>query len=265
MLIKDRPSHIVEITSEAQTRLHLCALYRLLAHFKMDDMIYSHASAKIPGEETFLINPFGLRFEEVTPQGLIKVDYAGVIEGDATHPANAAGFVIHSAVLSARPSIGCVIHTHTRAGVAVSSLEEGLLPINQWAIEFFDRVGYHDYEGLAFDLDEGPRLQRDLVGKVALILRNHGLLAVGQTIPGAFYLMYYLELAVQTQIDIMASGRKIYMPSPAVIEHTSKQFTSAYDPASAGHRMWPSLLRLLDREYPDWKNGFDDASDHLHR
>jgi ribulose-5-phosphate 4-epimerase/fuculose-1-phosphate aldolase len=256
MLIKDRPSGIVDMRTEAEVRLHLCALYRLLAHFKMDDMIYSHASAKVPGQEAFLINPFGFRFEEVTPQSLIKVDYSGVIQGDATHPANAAGFVIHSAVLSHREDIGCVIHTHTRAGVAVSSLDEGLLPINQWAIEFHDRVGYHDYEGLAFDLDEGPRLQRDLTGKVALILRNHGLLAVGASIPGAFYLMYYLELAVQTQIDIMASGRKIYMPSQSVVEHAAKQFTSSYDPAVAGHRMWPSLLRLLDREYPDWRNGF---------
>jgi ribulose-5-phosphate 4-epimerase/fuculose-1-phosphate aldolase len=255
MLIKDRPALLVPIESEADTRLHLSALYRLLAHYGMDDLIYTHASAKVPGEEAFLINPYGLRFHEVTPESLVKVDYSGFNDDPEGHAANAAGYVIHSAILSARPDIGCVVHTHTRAGVALSCIEDGLLPINQFSIEFYDRIGMHDYEGIAFNLEEGARLRRDIEGKVGLILRNHGLLTVGANIPAAFYLMYYLEQSACVQMDVLASGRKIVMPSQALIEKTAAQFTSSSNPAAAGHRMWPSLLRLLDEHYPDWRKG----------
>ncbi|MDR5815463.1 MULTISPECIES: class II aldolase/adducin family protein [unclassified Caballeronia] len=253
MLIKDRPPLLVPIETEADARLHLCALYRLLAHYGLDDTIFTHASAKVPGEEAFLINPYGLRFEEVTPGGLLKVDYAGFSDDPSNHPANAAGYVIHSALLSARPDIGCVVHTHTRSGVALSCLEDGLLPINQFAIEFHDRIGMHEYEGLAFNLDEGERLRRDIAGKVGLILRNHGLLAVGPNIPAAFYLMYYLEQSAQVQMDVLASGRPFVTPSRALIEKTVSQFTSSFNPEAAGHRMWPSMLRLLDEKYPGWR------------
>src|SRR5262245_37702669 len=197
MLVKDAPSNVIAMESEDDTRLNLAAVYRLLAHFGMDDTIFTHASARIPGEETFLINPFGLMFREVTPSKLIKIDFEGRHVAGNRHPANAAGFVIHSAILKGCPEVNCVIHTHTRAGVALSCLEEGLLPINQFAIEFHGRIGYHDYEGIAFNRDEGPRLIRDIGANVALVLRNHGLLTVGGSIPAAFYFMYYLEQAAQ--------------------------------------------------------------------
>ena len=253
-VIQDRPPLMVDIQTEAQTRLHLCALYRLMAHFHLEDLIFTHASAKVPGENAFLINPFGLRFDEVTPQNLVKIDYQGMVDGDDAFPANAAGYVIHSAILAAREDIGCVIHTHTRAGVALSCLEEGLLPINQFAVEFYKRVGYHEYEGIAFNLDEGPRLRHDLADNVALVLRNHGLLTVGPNIPSAFYLMYYLEQAAQVQIDVLSTGRPFVTPPKAMLERAVMQFTSSFNPPAAGQRMWPSLLRLLDERYPGWSN-----------
>jgi ribulose-5-phosphate 4-epimerase/fuculose-1-phosphate aldolase len=252
MLVKDRPSKFVAMDSEAEVRRHLCAVYRLLAHYGMDDLIFTHASARVPGEDAFLINPFGLLFSEITPASLVKIDFEGRLVGDDRNPANAAGYVIHSAILKDRPDIGCVVHTHTRAGVALSCLADGLMPINQFAIEFHGRVGYHDYEGIAFNLEEGERLRRDMANNVALVLRNHGLLTFGATIPAAFYFMYYLEQAAQVQMDVLATGRPIVpVPSETVVL-ASGQYTSAFNPPMAGHRMWPSLLRLLDAAYPGW-------------
>jgi ribulose-5-phosphate 4-epimerase/fuculose-1-phosphate aldolase len=252
MIVKDVPSKIIPILTEDDARLHLAAVYRLLAHFGMQDLIFTHASARVPGEDTFLINPFGLLFEEVSPSNLVKLDFDGNPIG-GPHHANAAGFVIHGAILRARPDIGCVIHTHTRSGVALSCLADGLLPLNQFAIEFHDRIGYHDYEGIAFNLDEGERLDRDLAGNVALVLRNHGLLTVGANVPAAFYFTYYLEQAAQVQMDLLATGRPIVEPDAATVAATMRQYTSAFDPPAAGHRMWPALLRLLDRHYPGWR------------
>lgn len=251
--VKDKPSRLVPIETEADARLHLAAVYRLLALFGMDDLIFTHASARVPGEEAFLINPFGLLFREITPSKLVKMNYVGDKVGESPYPANAAGYVIHSAILRDRPDLGCVIHTHTRAGVALSCLAEGLLPINQFAIEFHDRIGYHDYEGIAFNLDEGPRLHRDIEGKVALVLRNHGLLTVGANVPAAFYLIYYLEQAARVQMDVLATGRPFVTPPQAVIDSTARQYTSAFNPPAAGHRMWPALLRLLDQTDPAWR------------
>jgi ribulose-5-phosphate 4-epimerase/fuculose-1-phosphate aldolase len=251
--VTDRPAAAIEIASEADARLHLAAVYRLLAHFGMDDLIYTHASARVPGEETFLINPFGLLFREITPSNLVKVDHEGRLVGKSDHAANAAGFVIHGAVLAARPDAACVIHTHTRAGVAVSCLEEGLLPLNQFALEFYDRVGYHDYEGIALDLEEQRRLSRDLGQNVALVLRSHGLLTVGPTIPAAFSLMYYLEQSARVQMDVLASGRAFRLPPENVCRSTVGQFTSAKAPQLGGSRLWPPLLRLLDALDPGWR------------
>ncbi len=251
--VKDSTVRHIEMHSEASLRENLAAVYRLLALFGMDDLIFTHASARIPGEDAFLINPYGYLFSEITPDSLVKIDFEGSLVGGKTNTANAAGFVIHSAIMKDHPEINCVIHTHTRSGVAISCLEDGLMPINQFAIEFYNRVGYHDYEGLAFNLDEGPRLHRDIAGKSALILRNHGLLTVGATIPAAFYLMYYLEQSCRVQMDVLATGRKIVEPPEGVVASTSQQFTSAKDPAGAGHRMWPALLRKLDREDPGWR------------
>ncbi|MCW0180973.1 class II aldolase/adducin family protein [Zavarzinia sp.] len=250
MEVKDKVASFIEVTNEEEARLNLTALYRLLAHFGMDDTIYTHASARVPGENAFLINPFGYMFDEITPDSLVKMPIRDL---EDIGGANAAGYVIHSAILAARPDVNCVVHTHTRAGVALSCLEDGLLPINQFAIEFAGRMGYHDYEGVAFNLDEGPRLDADIQGKLGLVLRNHGLLTVGQTIPAAFYLMYYLEQTCRVQMDVLATGRPFVTPSAELIAQTERQYTSSFDPPRAGHRMWPAMLRLLDRASPGWR------------
>ncbi len=239
--------------TEDEARLHLAACYRLLAHFGMDDLIYTHASCRVPGEpDSFLMNPFGLLFREITPRNLVKVGWDGKATSASGHPANVAGFVIHSAILKARPDALCIIHTHTRAGVALSCLDCGLLPINQFAIEFDGRVGIHEYEGIATRLDEQARLAASLGGNVAMILRNHGRLTVGPSIPAAFYLMYYLEQSARVQMDVLATSRKIIEPGAAVRAASLAQYTSSFDPPAAGSRMWPSLLRLLDDFYPGW-------------
>jgi ribulose-5-phosphate 4-epimerase/fuculose-1-phosphate aldolase len=253
MLVQDVPSKRAGMDTESDVRLHLTAVYRLLAHFQMDDLIFTHASVRVPGEDTFLINPFGMFFREITPSVLVKLDFEGRVVGTNSYPANAAGFVIHGAILAAHPEINCVIHTHTRAGVALSCLAEGLMPLNQFAIEFHNRIGYHDYEGIALDRGEGERLNRDISGKVALVLRNHGLLTVGQTVPAAFHFTYYLEQAAWVQMDVLATGRPIHHPTPEVIALTAGQYASAVDPTRAGQRAWPALLRLLDGVDPGWR------------
>jgi ribulose-5-phosphate 4-epimerase/fuculose-1-phosphate aldolase len=241
--------------SEAEARLHLAAVYRLLAHYGMDDTIYTHASVRVPGEpEAFLINPYGLLFREITPSSLVKMSYEGELLGPSNYPANAAGYVIHSAVLRARPDVGCAVHTHTRAGVALSCLEEGLLPLNQFSLEFTGQVGYHDYEGVALDLDEQERLARDLGDLPALVLRNHGLLTVGHTPAAAFYLMYYLEQSARIQMDVLATGRPYRLPSEEVARRTAAQFYTSTDPTRTGQRLWPAMLRLLDETQPGWRS-----------
>ncbi|WP_226576128.1 class II aldolase/adducin family protein [Acuticoccus sediminis] len=255
MLVKDASPDDLNIKCEKDARIHLTAVYRLLAHYGLDDTIFTHASCRIPGENAFLLNPFGYLFDEITPDSLVKIEYDKHVNADGTTKTNAAGYVIHASILRGRPDLECVIHTHTTAGVAVSSLEDGVLPINQFAIEFHNRIGIHDYEGIAFNTDEGPRLQRDLEGKVGLILRNHGLLTVGASIPAAFYLTYYLEQACRVQMTALASGRQICWPDRQVIDMASGQFTSSIDPPKAGMRMWPAMLRRLDRIDPDWRRG----------
>lgn len=252
-IIKDKTPNLIPMESEEEVRLHLAAVYRLLAYFKMDDLIFTHASVRVPGEDAFLINPFGMLFREITPAALVKLDFQGRVVGDTRYPANAAGFVIHGAILAENPEINAVIHTHTRAGVGLSCLQEGLLPINQFAIEFHRRIGYHDYEGIAFNMAEGERLNRDIAGNIALVLRNHGLLTVGGSIPAAFYFTYYLEQAAQVQMDVLSTGRAILHPSETVVESTMPQYTSAFNPPLAGQRMWPAMLRLLDALDPNWR------------
>ncbi len=239
--------------SEREARIALAACYRLVAHFGMDDLIYTHISARVPGiPGHFLINPYGLMFPEITASSLVKIDYDGKIVEDTAYPVNTAGFVIHSAVHMRRPEISCVLHTHTRAGIAVSCLADGLLHINQHSAMFYNRVAYHDYEGIALDLDERSRLVRDLGDRPAMILRNHGLLTVGRSVPEAFTMMYYLEQACRIQIDLMAAGGKLTRLSDNVLQHTSEQF--AHPDVPCGDREWPALLRLLDAKYPGYHN-----------
>jgi ribulose-5-phosphate 4-epimerase/fuculose-1-phosphate aldolase len=239
-----------EIT-EREARVGLAACYRLIAHFGMDDLIYTHISARVPESPGhFLINPYGMMFHEITASSLVKIDYDGRVVEPTQNPVNYAGFVIHSAIHAARPDVNCVLHTHTRAGVAVSCLKEGLLSLNQFSAAYYDRVGYHDYEGIATNLDERQRLVRDLGDKRVLVLRNHGLLTAGRSVPEAFQLMYYLEQSCRVQMDLMASRGGINVLSHEVSEHTARQCESA---GLHGEREWPALLRLLDAKDPSYR------------
>ena len=239
---------------EWDVRVNLAACYRLAAHFRMTDLIYTHISARVPGPgHHFLINAFGQLWDEIGASTLVKVTLDGeIVDDPAGYGFNRAGYVIHSAVHRARPDVECVMHTHTQAGVAVSAQEQGLLPISQHAMRFTGNIAYHDYEGLALELDEQQRLTRDLGGHKAMILRNHGLLACGASIPETFDYMYYLERACQTQIAAQAGGAKLRIPAPAVAEKTAAQFKAL--PYKPKQPEWKALLRMLDKTDASYKD-----------
>jgi len=239
--------------AERQVRVDLAACYRLVAHFGMDDLIYTHITARVPGtRDQFLINPFGTMFSEVTASSLVKIDLDGNVLSPRDAKINPAGFIVHSAIHMHRHDAGCVMHTHTQAGMAVAAMKEGLLPLNQKSMMFYNRVGYHDYEGIAFSTDERERLYRDLGNHKALILRHHGLLVVGDDCADAFSLMHALEIACRLQVAALSLNREVTLPDPKVSEHTAHQFETYPDPAR--NREWPGLLRLLDRLDPSYKN-----------
>jgi ribulose-5-phosphate 4-epimerase/fuculose-1-phosphate aldolase len=233
---------------EWQVRVDLAACYRLMPLFGMSDLVYNHITARIPGrEERLLINPYGLMYEEITASSLVTIDLAGnvLFNPDSDCGINQAGYVIHSAVHGARHDVGCVIHTHTRAGMAVSALKCGLLPLTQTAMRF-GNVTYHDYESVAIDLDEQKRLVGDLGTSDVMVLRNHGLLAVGPNIAQAFNAMYWLEMACRAQVDAMACNTELQLPSPEVVVKTAH----LYRPETRrpfGLMEWPAMLRYLDR------------------
>ena len=238
---------------EHATRIDLAACYRLIAHFRMSDLTYTHISARLPGDgDAFLLNAFGLLFDEVTASNLVTVDASGRILDDPTGLGiNDAGFVIHSAVHMARPDIRCVLHTHTMARMAVAAQEAGLLPITQHAMRFHGRMGYHEYEGISIDRAERDRLAVDLGMHKAMILRNHGLLTCGSSIAEAFNLMYYLERACQAQVGAQAGGQSLHMPSPRAVRTT----TSIFDGAGAAiENDWKALRRMLDRTDPSYRS-----------
>ena len=229
-------------------RVDLAAAYQLAAIFKWTDLIYTHFSARVPGTEDFLINPYGLMFDEITASTLVRIDAEGKIKDDPVGlGVNEAGFIIHSCMHAARPEIHCVIHTHTRAGVAVSAMKCGLLPISQHAMLIQQEVAYHDYEGVALYKDEQARMARDL-GKTskAMILRNHGMLALGETVREAFEVMYYLDCACQIQIDAMAGGlQNVQLMSDAAAQSSTAALKRPMRPAQ--QKDWPALLRMLER------------------
>jgi ribulose-5-phosphate 4-epimerase/fuculose-1-phosphate aldolase len=237
---------------EQETRVNLAACYRLVARYGMTDLIYNHITARIPGREhELLINPFGLLYEEVTASSLVRINLDGEIldPGSTDLGINRAGYVIHSAVHGAREDVACVIHTHTRAGVAVSCMADGLMPISQTALRFLGRTGYHDFEGPAIDKGERIRLIAALGDNDALILRNHGLLTVGRSIAEAFLLTQRLETACQIQVAALAGGLPV-MPSEESRKRTAALFNprgGSEDVSIAGDREWPALLRQLDR------------------
>ena len=234
---------------EWDVRVDLAAAYQLAAIFKWTDLIYTHFSARVPGSEDFLVNPYGLMFDEITASNLVKVDPHGKVLDDPTGLGyNEAGFVIHGCIHEARPEAQCVIHTHTRAGVAVSAMKCGLLPISQHAMRIRAEITYHDYEGVALYMEEQERMARDLgATSKAMILRNHGLLALGRTVREAFEVMYYLDAACQIQIDALAGGlHNVQIMSEQAAETAYGQFHRANRPG--GYKDWPALLRMLERK-----------------
>ena len=238
-------------TDERRLRIDLAACYRLVALHGWDDLVFTHISARLPGDEGFLINPYGMLFDEITASSLVRVDAAGNKLSDSPHPVNPAGFVIHSAIHAARPDAVCVLHTHTAAGVAVSAQREGLLPISQQATVALASLGYHDYEGIAVRDDERPRLQRDLGNNTYLILRNHGLLTVGGSVADAFLAMYLLQRACEVQLLAQAGGTALVPVDPRIIGGV-KENVVAVTRGLGGALAWPGLLRKLDRVSPGY-------------
>jgi ribulose-5-phosphate 4-epimerase/fuculose-1-phosphate aldolase len=235
---------------EWQTRVDLAACYRLVDHYGMTDMIYNHITARVPGpEHHLLINLYGLTYREITASSLVKIDLDGEIlwKPETDYGINKSGYVIHGCIHRVRKEVGCVIHTHTSAGMAVSAMKCGLLPLTQTSIRFVGHIGYHDYEGPATDLDERERLIRDLGPHDAMILRSHGLLTCGPTIQQAFNTMYQLEMSCRAQVDAMAARTELVMPSPQILEKTAH----LYQPGTRrpyGILEWPAMLRLLAAE-----------------
>jgi ribulose-5-phosphate 4-epimerase/fuculose-1-phosphate aldolase len=239
---------------EWQLRVDLAATYRLVAHYGWDDMIFTHISARIPGtDHHFLINPYGLLFDEITASSLVKIDVDGNKVQDTPYPVNPAGFTIHSAVHMNRDDAHCVIHLHTTDGVAVSAQADGLLPLDQHAMMLLGDIAYHDYEGIALDLDERDRLVHDIGQKHVMLLRNHGTLAVGKSCADAFLRMFYLERACAMQTRALAGGAKPNWPNQGVPEKTAMQGAVAFE-GMVGPLAWPALLRKLDRIDPSYKH-----------
>src|SRR5271154_3510905 len=246
--------HLEKRSAEWEQRVELAACYRLLAHYKLTDLIYTHATVRVPGEPgRFLINPYGWRWEEITASSLVKIDVDGRKIDDSPHRVNPAGFTIHSAVHLARHDAACVIHTHTWAGMAVSAAKDGLLPISQIALQFYGRLGVHDYEGIALDLDERQRIIRDLANYCGVILRNHGLLTVGPSVGEAFSLMYYLNLACEFRVAPLSMGAKLVVPPEEVCRKVGKQNDQmAFDDGDL-QLEWAAHLRMLNAMDPSYR------------
>lgn len=239
--------------AEWQMRTDLAACYRLADIFGFSDIVWNHITAKVPATENFLINRFGLRFDEVTASNLVTIDADGNVvdpgSGSSEEDINVTGYVIHSAIHAARPDIHCVMHSHPQNGLAVSVLKDGLIPMIQDAMPFHNRVAYHDYEGLAVDTGERERLAASLGDRMVMILRNHGLLTCGETVAEAFMNMYYLERACTVQMQVLASGASYELPSPDICEQAAKQ----YEHFPYGKYEWPALLRLVDLQLPGYR------------
>ena len=242
---------------EWQARVDLAACYRLVDLYHMSDLIANHVSVRVPGEDAFLINAYGLLYEEITASSLMKVDYDGNILlkpefPDQDYGVNRAGFVIHSAVHKARHDLACVAHTHTVAGIAVSCLKVGLLPLTQHSMRFYGRIAYHDWEGPATNLDERERLVADLGPHDAMVLRNHGLLAAGRSVAEAFDNIYFLERACQAQIAALAGGAELVFPPEEVRSRTAAQFRR--DAEARAARAWKAALRLVEHDRIDYRS-----------
>ena len=239
---------------EWQTRIDLAACYRLVAMYGWADLVFTHITAKIPGSENqFLINPYGMLFDEITASSLVKIDLAGnKLDSENPFPVNPAGFTIHSAIHAARHDAKCVLHVHTANGVAVSAQKNGVLPISQQSIFVLASLAYHSYEGVALNDDERPRLVNDLGDKLFYMLRNHGLLTVGESIADAFLLMYFFESTCAIQIRAQAGGGDLTLIPQAIIDGAQQQ-AKQVTKGLGGNLAWPGLLRKLDRMDPGFR------------
>lgn len=238
---------------EWQTRVDLAACYRLVADFGWSDLIFTHISARVPGsEDQFLINPYGMMFDEITASSLVKVDMQGNKLDDSPFPVNPAGFTIHSAIHAARHDAQCVLHVHSLNGVAVSAQAKGLQPLSQQSIFVLSSLAYHDYEGVALNDAEKPRLVSDMGDNTYLMLRNHGLLTLGKTIADAFLNMYVFESACNIQVRAQAGGGEL-IPIPAAIIAGAQQQARAVTKSLGGMLAWPGLLRRLERKDPSYR------------
>jgi len=238
---------------EWQTRVNLAACYRMVAHYGWDDLVFTHISARVPGpEHHFLINPYGMLFEEVTASSLVKVDLQGHKVTDSVYDINPAGFVIHSAVHEAREDAQCVMHLHTAEGVAVSALKDGLKAFSQQSLFPLSALSYHDYEGVALNTDEKKRLVADLGSTNFMILRNHGLLTCANTIADTFLLMFILQRACQIQIMAQSTGQPLIQIDDKILQGIQSQ-ADEVTRSAGGALAWPAILRKLDRMCPDYK------------
>jgi ribulose-5-phosphate 4-epimerase/fuculose-1-phosphate aldolase len=238
---------------ERKVRTDLAACYRLMALFGWDDLVFTHVSARVPGgDHHFLINPYGMLFEEITASALVKVDLEGRKVDPSPYPINPAGFTIHSAVHAAREDAQCVMHSHTLNGVAISAQARGLLPISQQSLFVLASLGYHDYEGVALSADEKPRLVRDLGTKTNLILRNHGLLTVGPSVADAFLAMYVMEAACAIQVRAQAGGGDLIPIPQPLLDGIRAQAREVTLNTGTDQLIWPGLLRRLDRRFPGY-------------
>ena len=245
---------------EQELRVQLAAAYRIVDLMGWSELIWTHTTVRVPGpEHHFLINPYGLRFDEVRASNLVKIDLGGNIIGDQNQEINPAGFVIHSAIHMTRPDVRCIMHTHTVAGMAVAAIEEGLLPISMYALGYYERVAYHDFEGPSLDLEERERLASNLGDKNVLILRTHGLLTCGETVAQAFVRMYRLERACQVQIAARSTGSKLVVPPRRVCEisaERSDDFLAVEGEKGYSRNPNPefaALMRLLDEKDPSYR------------
>ena len=239
---------------EWQLRVDLAACYRLVAHYRWDDVIFTHISARLPGpEHHFLINPYGMLFDEITASSLVKIDLEGRIVLDNGYPVNPAGFTIHSAIHAAREDAQCVLHVHTQNGVAVSAQRDGLLPISQHSLLVLSSLGYHDYEGIAVNPEEKPRLVADIRDKTFLMLRNHGLLVSGSSVPEAFLAMYIFEAACAIQIKAQSGGSELILIARPILDGIMAQARVVLG-GMGGKLAWPALLRRLDRTDPSYRS-----------
>jgi ribulose-5-phosphate 4-epimerase/fuculose-1-phosphate aldolase len=230
---------------EQKIRIELAKAYHLAAKFNWTDLIYTHISARVPDEEGhFLINPFGLQFHEVTPENLVKVDYDGNIKSETNFTVNKAGFNIHSAIHQGRPDLNSIVHLHTDNGIAVSSLQEGLIPITQHACHFYNKIAYHDYEGIVLESSEKQRILEKLQDKKIMILRNHGFLTAGSSIAEAFTLMYTLEKAASVQVNILSMGRPVNIIPEDIVKKVAKHHDEFG--IKSTELEWNAMIRSLD-------------------